>query len=312
MRIATFDDQRMGVVANDDTMVDITDLLQQYDPLGPEDLLPDLITNWGDLKGELEQRAAAGGGKPLSEVKLNSPVVRPTKIICLIGNYREGTDRPIQILDIFFKSPEGIVGDGDTVILPPHQADIFHHEAEIAVIVGKTAKDLSEDEAMDAIFGYTAFNDVSARGLGRKGINSFLGKSFDTFAGFGPWITTADEIPDPQQLHITVEVGGELRQDYNTSDMERPIKELMTYLSSVTTLNPGDVICCGTNHQGLGSMQHGDAVTTTVEKIGGFTLHVEDTHERAWQRGIDEEMARRVRETGSGREGSQLTGRASS
>jgi len=312
MRIATFDDQRMGVVANDDTMVDITDLLQQYDPLGPEDLLPDLITNWGDLKGELEQRAAAGGGKPLSEVKLNSPVVRPTKIICLIGNYREGTDRPIQILDIFFKSPEGIVGDGDTVILPPHQADIFHHEAEIAVIVGKTAKDLSEDEAMDAIFGYTAFNDVSARGLGRKGINSFLGKSFDTFAGFGPWITTADEIPDPQQLHITVDVGGELRQDYNTSDMERPIKELMTYLSSVTTLNPGDVICCGTNHQGLGSMQHGDAVTTTVEKIGGFTLHVEDTHERAWQRGIDEEMARRVRETGSGREGSQLTGRASS
>jgi 2-keto-4-pentenoate hydratase/2-oxohepta-3-ene-1,7-dioic acid hydratase in catechol pathway len=312
MRIATFDDQRMGVVANDDTMVEITDLLQQYDPLGPEDLLPDLINHWGDLKAELESRAAAGGGKPLDKVKLQSPVVRPTKIICLIGNYREGTDRPIQILDIFFKNPEGISGDGDTVILPPHQADIFHHEAEIAVVVGKTAKDLSEDEAMDAIFGYTAFNDVSARGLGRKGINSFLGKSFDTFAGFGPWITTADEIPDPQKLHITVDVGGELRQDYNTSDMERPIKELMTYLSSVTTLNPGDVICCGTNHQGLGSMQEGDAVKTSISGIGGFTLYVKDDHDRAWKRGIDEEMARRVRETGSGREGSQLTERASS
>jgi 2-keto-4-pentenoate hydratase/2-oxohepta-3-ene-1,7-dioic acid hydratase in catechol pathway len=312
MRIATFDNQRMGVVANDDTMVDITDLLQQYDPLGPEDLLPDLIAHWGELKAELESRAAAGGGKPLGDVKLNSPLVRPTKIICLIGNYREGTDRPIQILDIFFKSQEGIVGDGDTVVLPPHQADIFHHEAEIAVVIGKTAKDLSEDEAMDAIFGYTAYNDVSARGLGRKGINSFLGKSFDTFAGFGPWITTADEIPDPQKLHITVDVGGELRQDYNTSDMERPIKELMTYLSSIMTLNPGDVICCGTNHQGLGSMQHGDAVTTTVEKAGSFTLHVQDEHDRAWNRGIDEEMARRVRETGSGREGSNLTGRASS
>jgi 2-keto-4-pentenoate hydratase/2-oxohepta-3-ene-1,7-dioic acid hydratase in catechol pathway len=312
MRIATFDDQRMGVVANDDTMVEITDLLQQYDPLGPEDLLPDLINHWGDLKAELENRAAAGGGKPLDQVKLQSPVVRPTKIICLIGNYREGTDRPMQILDIFFKNPEGISGDGDTVILPPHQADIFHHEAEIAVVVGKTAKDLSEDEAMDAIFGYTAFNDVSARGLGRKGINSFLGKSFDTFAGFGPWITTADEIPDPQKLHITVDVGGELRQDYNTSDMERPIKELMTYLSSVTTLNPGDVICCGTNHQGLGSMQEGDAVKTSISGIGGFTLYVKDEHDRAWKRGIDEEMARRVRETGSGREGSQMTGRASS
>ena len=312
MRIATFDDQRMGVVANDETMVDITDLLQQYDPLGPEDLVPDLITHFGDLKGELESRAAAGGGKPLTEVKLQSPLTRPSKIVCLIGNYREGTDRPIQILDIFFKSQEGIVGDGDTSVLPPHQADIFHHEAEIAVVIGREAKDLDESEAMDTIFGYTAYNDVSARGLGRKGINSFLGKSFDTFAGFGPWIVTADEIPDPQNLHITVDVNGERRQDYQTSDMERPIKELVTYISSVMTLNPGDVICCGTNHQGLGSMQDDDDVTTTVSSIGSFTLHTKDEHERAWQRGIDEAMARRVRETGTGREGSELTGRASS
>jgi len=312
MRIATFDDQRMGVVANDETMVDITDLLQQYDPLGPEDLVPDLITHFGELKGELESRAAAGGGKPLTEVKLQSPLTRPSKIVCLIGNYREGTDRPIQILDIFFKSQEGIVGDGDTSVLPPHQADIFHHEAEIAVVIGREAKDLDESEAMDTIFGYTAYNDVSARGLGRKGINSFLGKSFDTFAGFGPWIVTADEIPDPQNLHITVDVNGERRQDYQTSDMERPIKELVTYISSVMTLNPGDVICCGTNHQGLGSMQDGDDVTTTVSSIGSFTLHTKDEHERAWQRGIDEAMARRVRETGTGREGSELTGRASS
>jgi 2-keto-4-pentenoate hydratase/2-oxohepta-3-ene-1,7-dioic acid hydratase in catechol pathway len=302
----------MGVVARDDTMVDVTDLLEKYDPLGPEDLLPDLITHYGELKGELERRSDAGGGTALDKVKLQSPLTRPTKIICLIGNYREGTDRPIQILDIFFKSQEGIVGDGDTVVLPPHQADIFHHEAEIAVVIGREAKDLSEGEAMDAIFGYTAYNDVSARGLGRKGINSFLGKSFDTFAGFGPWIVTADEIPDPQSLHITVDVNGERRQDYSTSDMERPIKELMTYLSSVMTLNPGDVICCGTNHQGLGSMQDGDAVTTSISGIGGFTLHTKDEHDRAWKRGIDEEMARRVRETGSGREGSQLTERASS
>ncbi len=312
MRIATYGDGKMGVVGNDETIVDITDLLQQYDPLGPEDMLPDLITHFDELRSELESRSAAGGGTPVDQVQLHSPVTRPTKIICLIGNYREGTDRPMQILDIFFKSPEGIVGDGDTVVLPPHQANIFHHEAEIAVVVGRQAKDLSEDEAMDAIFGFTAFNDVSARGLGRSGINSFLGKSFDTFAGFGPWIVTRDEIPDPQNLHITVDVNGERRQDYSTSDMERPIKELMTYLSTVTTLNPGDVICSGTNHQGLGSMQHGDDVTTTVSGIGSFTLHTQDVHEREWQRGVDEEMARRVRETGSGREGSQLTGRASS
>lgn len=312
MRIATFDNQRMGVVARDETMVDVTDLLEQYDPLGPEDLLPDLITHFGELKGELQRRSEAGGGKPLDQVKLQSPLTRPTKIICLIGNYREGTDRPLQILDIFFKSQEGIVGDGDTVVLPPHQADIFHHEAEIAAVIGREAKDLSEDQALGAVFGYTAYNDVSARGLGRKGINSFLGKSFDTFAGFGPWITTADEIPDPQKLHITVDVNGERRQDYSTGDMERPIKELVSYLSTVMTLNPGDVICCGTNHQGLGSMQDGDAVTTTVEGVGSFTLLTKDEHDRSWKRGIDEEMARRVRETGSGREGAQLTERASS
>ncbi|MFO7270606.1 MAG: fumarylacetoacetate hydrolase family protein [Sphaerobacter thermophilus] len=186
MRIAMADGSRIGVIAVDKSFVDVGDLLQQFDPLGPEDLLPDLITHFQELRDTLSQRVAAGGGVPLERVRLRSPVVRPSKIICLIGNYREGTDRPPQILDIFFKSPEGIVGPGDTVILPPHPATIFHHEAELAVIVGREAKDLAADEAMDAVFGYTVFNDVSARGLGRSGINSFLGKSFDTFAGFGP------------------------------------------------------------------------------------------------------------------------------
>lgn len=300
MRIARFNDDRMGVVGSDNTVVDVTDLLQQYEPLGPEDLLPDLIVHFDDLKQELESRAEAGGGTPLDVVRLRSPLARPTKIICLIGNYREGTDRPLQILDIFFKSPEAIVGDGDTVELPPHPASIFHHEAEIAVVIGREAKNLDRSTAMDAIFGYTVFNDVSARGLGRSGINSFLGKSFDTFAGFGPWIVTPDEIADPYDLHITVDVDGERRQDYTTSDIERPIDELLAYISSVTTLLPGDVICCGTNHQGLGAMQDGDVVVTSISGIGSFSLNVRDRHDRSWQRGVDEEMAARVRATGQG------------
>ena len=295
MRIATFDDTRIGVVADDDTVVDATDLVEQFEPLGPEHLLPDLITHFAELRPELERRVASGGGKPLPEVRLRSPLIRPSKIICLMGNYREGTDRPLQILDLFFKSPEEISGPGDTVILPPHQANIFHHEGEIAVVIGREAKDLRAEDAMDAVFGYVAYNDISARGLGRSGINSFLGKSFDTFAAFGPWIVTKDEIPDPQALGITVDVNGERRQDYSTSDMERPVPELLTYISSVTTLHPGDVICCGTNHQGLGSVQDGDAVVTTVSGIGSFTLHVRDEHERAWQRGIDREAGERVK-----------------
>ena len=294
MRIAAFDSGKLGIVASDDTVVDITDLLQRFEPLGHEDLLPDLITHFGELKPELERRAA-GNGTPLKDVRLHSPLTRPSKIVCLVGNYREGTDRPIQILDLFLKSPEGISGDGDTVVLPPHQANIFHHEAELAVVIGREVKDLSEADALDAVFGYVAYNDVSARGLGRTSINSFLGKSFDTFAAFGPWIVTKDEIEDPQALSVTVDVNGERRQDYSTSDMERPVRELLTYISSVMTLHPGDVICCGTNHQGLGAMQDGDAVVTTVSGIGSFTVHVRDDHEREWQRGIDLETAQRIR-----------------
>jgi 2-keto-4-pentenoate hydratase/2-oxohepta-3-ene-1,7-dioic acid hydratase in catechol pathway len=295
MRIAAFDDHRIGIVANDSTVVDVTDLIERYHPLGPEDYLPDLITHFPEIRTELEARSATGRGESLDKVRLRSPLARPSKIVCLMGNYREGTDRPLQVLDLFFKSPEGISGDGDTVVLPPHQADIFHHEAELAVVIGKEAKDLSDADALDSVFGYVAYNDISARGLGRSGINSFLGKSFDTFAAFGPWIVTKDEIPDPQTLSVTVDVNGERRQDYATTDMERPVRELMTYISSVTTLHPGDVICCGTNHQGLGSLQDGDDVVTTVSGIGSFTLHIRDDQKREWPRGVDLATAARVR-----------------
>ena len=296
MRIAMYDDQRIGVVARDDTVVGIDDLLQPFDPLEAADFLPDLATNFKALRDALERRSTEGGGTPLAAVRLRSPLVRPSKIVCLIGNYREGTDRPIQILDIFFKSPEGISGDGDTVVLPPHDASIFHHEAELAVVIGRETRNVNQSEALNAVFGYTAYNDVSARGIGRDGIASFLGKSFDTFAGFGPWIVTADDIPDPQQLRVTVDVNGERRQNYSTLDMERPVSELIAYISSVTTLHAGDVICCGTNHQGLGSMQDGDSVVTTVEGIGSFTLHVRDPLGRQWERGVDLAMAQRVKD----------------
>lgn len=295
MRIVAFDDARIGVIASDETAVACNDLLEPYQPLGPEDLLPDLISHFTALRPEVERRIAAGGGKPLGDVQLHSPLTRPSKIICLMGNYREGTDRPLQILDLFFKSPEAIAGPGDTVVLPPHRANIFHHEAEIAVVIGREAKDLTEAEAMDAVFGYVVYNDISARGLGRSGINSFLGKSFDTFALFGPWIITKDDVPDVRNLHITVDVNGERRQDYSTADMERPIPELLPYISAVTTLRPGDVICCGTNHQGLGSVQDGDAMITAISGIGSYSVTIQDEHDRSWQRGIDHEAGARVK-----------------
>lgn len=181
MRIAMADDARLGVIGVDDTFVDVDDLLQPFEPLGPQDLLPDLITHFDALRPTLARRVAAGGGQPLDRVALRSPVVRPSKIVCLIGNYREGTDRPPQLLDIFFKSPEAIVGPRATVLLPPHPATIFHHEAELALVVGREAKDLPADaRALAALAGYSCAIDVSARGLGRFG-PSRIGTSFDTF-----------------------------------------------------------------------------------------------------------------------------------
>lgn len=295
MRIAIYDDDRIGVVAGDETIVDITDLLQPYEIIGPEDFLSALTEHFRELSDELHRRVQAGGGKPLTEIRLRSPIKRPTKIVCLVGNYREGTDRPLQTLDIFFKSPEAIIGPGDEVVLPPHDASIFHHEGEIAAVIGRDTSDVSQDDAMNHVFGYTVFNDISARGLGREGTASFLGKSFDTFAAFGPWIVTADEIDDLYNLRVTVECSGEVRQDYNTSDMERPVAELISYISSVTPLHPGDVICCGTNHQGLGAMQDGDVVTTVIDQIGSFTVRVRDPQQRTWERGIDQATAERVR-----------------
>ncbi len=295
MRFAMYDDDQIGIVAQDDSVVDIGDLLSKYEPLWPADYLPDLATHFDEIEDELEKRSAVGGGVPVGEVQLHSPVYRPSKIVCLIGNYREGTDRPIQILDIFFKSPEAIIGDGDQVTLPAREHDIFHHEAELAVVIGKETSNVTREEAMDQILGYTVFNDVSARGGGRQGSASFLGKSYDSFAAFGPWIVTPDEIDDLYDMRVTVNDSGEIRQDYNTSDIERPIDELISYISSVTPLHPGDVICCGTNHQGLGAMQDGDIVTTSIDKIGGFTITVRDPYNRSWERGIDQGMAERVK-----------------
>ena len=191
---------------------------------------------------------------------------RPPKLIAAFGNYREGSERERQIQDMFLESPDSVIGPNGTVVLPNHPGTIFHHEAELALVVGRRAKDLPADErALEALAGYTCAIDVSARGLGRIG-PSRIGKSFDTFTPLGPAIVTVDEVPDPQNLHVTLTVNGEQRQDYSTSDMEYSVVEVLAFISSYMTLVPGDVIMCGTNHQGLGALQDGDRVEMTIEE----------------------------------------------
>lgn len=292
MKLAMFNDFIPGVVVGDriyDTSRVVGEAIMGLRPYGR---MAAIIEQFGRLSERLAE-AARGAGSPLASVRLRAPLPRPTKIICAIGNFFEGTKTAPRPIDMFLKAPSAILDPGGTVELPPHQASIFHHEAEIAAVIGRRARNVALSEAPAHIFGYTCFIDVSARGLG-YGVG-FRGKSFDTFAPIGPWIVTAEEVGDPQKLRVRLWVDGQPRHDYNTGDMEHPVAELVSWASQVVTLEPGDVISCGTNHQGIGPLQDGERVEIEIERIGRMAVGVHDAAKRTWPREIDRTMADYVR-----------------
>lgn len=292
MRLVLTSDNRIGV-QREDGIVDVSAAFADIPYRTSADRMPRVLAVLRERRARVEELAASG--EPLRVAGLQAPVPRPPKLIAAFGNYREGTDRERQAQDMFLESPDSVIGPGGTVVLPPHPVTIFHHEAELALVVGARAKNLPADErALEALAGYTCAIDVSGRGLGRMG-PSRIGKSFDTFTPLGPAIVTTDEVPDPQNLRVTLSVNGELRQDYSTSDMEYSVVEILAFISSYMTLVPGDVIMCGTNHQGLGALQDGDHVVMTIERIGTLEVTVRDPLKREWPRGIDQEMAARAR-----------------
>ena len=166
----------------------------------------------------------------------------------------------------FLKSRNAVIGPGDTIILPEAEANVFHHEAELGVVIGKEAANVKAEQAFDYVFGYLNFIDVSARGLG--GGNFFWVKSWDTFAPIGPYLVSKDEITDPQDLPIKLWVNNEIRQDLSTSDMAHSVARCVEWVSSITTLDPGDIIATGTNHQGLGAIQDGDVIDMEIQGMG--------------------------------------------
>jgi 2-keto-4-pentenoate hydratase/2-oxohepta-3-ene-1,7-dioic acid hydratase in catechol pathway len=296
MRLVLTADNRIGV-ERDGGMVDVSAAFADVRFRTAADRMPRVLAVLRERRPRVEEIAASGNIEAMPA--LQAPVPRPPKLIAAFGNYREGADRERQTQDMFLESPDSVIGPNGTVVLPNHPATIFHHEAELALVVGQRAKDLPADErAIDALAGYTCAIDVSARGLGRIG-PSRIGKSFDTFTPLGPAIVTADEVADPQNLRVTLSVNGEARQDYSTRDMEFSVVEVLAFISSYMTLVPGDVIMCGTNHQGLGALQDGDQVEMTIEGIGTLAVSVSDPQRREWPRGIDEEMAARQRAVGA-------------
>ena len=296
MRLVLTADDRIAV-QRDGGIVDVSAAFADIRYRTAADRMPRVIAALRDRQNQIEELASSGDALPAGD--LQAPVPRPPKLIAAFGNYREGSDRERQAQDMFLESPDSVIGPNGTVVLPNHPATIFHHEAELALVVGRRAKDLpADDRALDALAGYTCGIDVSARGIGRIG-PSRIGKSFDTFTPLGPAIVTIDEVPDAQNLRVTLAVNGEARQDYSTSDMEYTVPEILAFISSYMTLVPGDIILCGTNHQGLGPLQDGDRAEMTISGIGTLAISVRDPLRREWPREIDQAMAARQRSVGS-------------
>ena len=205
----------------------------------------------------------------LADVKILAPVI-PSKVVCVGKNYADhakemGGDVPAEPV-IFIKPNTTVIGDGDFIVLPPQSVNV-HHEAELAIVIGALAKNVDIDRADEVIFGYTCANDVTARDLQNSDGQWTRSKSFDTFCPLGPWIETD---LDPEDLAISCLVNGETRQDGNTSDLVRSAREMVSWISHMMTLLPGDVILTGTP-AGVSAIAAGDSVTVTIQDIGSLT-----------------------------------------
>ncbi|GEP56641.1 fumarylacetoacetate hydrolase family protein [Reyranella soli] len=284
MKICYFNDYRLGVIKGD-TVVDVTDAVKDIPHIDTRDLIIGLIAKWDSHKAKVEKAAADGKGVPLKDVRLRPPVPKPGNIVCMAVNYMEdGTLKERPQINAFHKAASAVIGEGDTMVLPDVPASIFEGEAELALVMGKPATRVSQADAMSHIFGYTCFIDGSARGLPPPGNVFFQMKSRDTFAPIGPWIVTADEIADPQNLNITLTNNGQVMQKFNTNDMAHNIPRCIEWASSIHTLNPGDILATGTNHRGLNSFMDGDKIELTVEKVGTLKFNVKDELKRTWAR----------------------------
>ena len=223
------------------------------------------------LRGEIpEGNLSLEGAEPsvrLAHAQLLAPVA-PSKVVCVGRNYREhaaelGNAMPTEPL-LFLKAPSAIARDGEAIVLP-EASERVEHEGELAVVIGRRCRSLGEDEdPLSYVLGYTCLNDVTARDLQRKDVQFTRAKSFDTFCPVGPHIVTG---LDPSDLSVETRVNGEVRQSGRTSAMAFPVPFLVRYISSVMTLEPGDLIATGTP-AGVGPLRSGDVVEVEVEGVG--------------------------------------------
>lgn len=252
MRLVSYDDGRAGCLAGERVI-----------PL-PGMTMRDAIASWaaGTLAVPADEDDI-----PLRDVRLRVPVADPSKIIAAPVNYRDhqaemNVDTQVGALGFFLKAPSSLLAPGGTIQLPYHDRR-FDQEGELAVIIGRTARSVTEQNALSYVFGYTGLLDITMRG----GEDRSVRKSFDTFTPMGPVLVTADEFGDPGEVELRCWVSGELRQKAATRDLIWSVARLVSYASSVTTLYPGDVIATGTP-AGVGPLAAGDTIRLELSGLG--------------------------------------------
>jgi len=247
------------------------------------ELLKNAIAEFGDLRrdgAELLRVLEVGRVIKRADVVLLAPVPRPGKLICIGLNYRDHAieskmpipERPV----VFSKFSSSVIGPGEAVVVPSKSEQV-DYEAELAVVIGRRAKNVTREQAYDYVLGYTIVNDVSARDFQFADGQWQRGKSCDTFAPMGQWIVTTDEIPDPHKLSIKLRLNGQTMQDSSTNQLISGVPELIAFLSESITLEPGDVIATGTP-PGVGFarkppvfLKSGDVMEVEIEGIGTLT-----------------------------------------
>jgi 2-keto-4-pentenoate hydratase/2-oxohepta-3-ene-1,7-dioic acid hydratase in catechol pathway len=280
MRLCVYNEGLLGALAEDGTIVDLTDLVPAGTPVAER--MNELIASWDAAHPVAHDRVAAGGGTPEAAVTLRAPQPRPRNVIAAPVNYHKhqaemGGDSGVyqgrEILTVevrkgFVKASTSIVGP-DGVIELPWPDRRFDHEAELGVVIGRVASRVAEADALKYVFGYTPLLDITLRGDEDRSFR----KSMDTFTPIGPYIVTADDVPDPENLDLWLTVNGELRQKSNTSYLIYGVAKLISVYSEVMTLQPGDIIATGTP-EGVGPIVPGDTVVLTIPGIGELTMPV--------------------------------------
>ena len=292
MKLAAIKPNDLAIVKSDG-LIAIGETLSRAGALPRESTMLDLIARYDYIKGQLENIAAKATASALDTKLLKPPVENPSKIWAAAGNYKRGSEglgdargrgnagktSPEELLEnIFLKPPSSIAGPEDNILIPKNVDSIFP-ELELCVVIGKKARHLSKEQALEAVFGYTIMLDVTARGYGlSKNLSGTrnVRKGFETFAPIGPWITTKDDIPEPHNLWMKLWINGELKQSAKTDAMINDIATQISFLSQVTTLCPGDLITTGNpdSPEFQEKLKPGDVLKAEIEGIGAMNLGV--------------------------------------